>query len=216
MDSLELRRYRPALADFAVERGASHFCTLKPGFLGASRYDVERELRPLLGCFFVEFARHRRSLPTRAPIAIDDMPFLIGFPERRDGFGNPDPHFHCFIRLDEAADYDEVALFRGCARRYWGRDATAGAEALRAIAPQKGSWSKFGYLGMDEVPVEGPVNHRIIKDRRYRPSFDLQEITNPSGISDYITKQHEDLQPWTHGELLHAAKHPIASRTHAA
>lgn len=208
MNHEKLKRYRADLTEFAIESGVTHFCTLKPGLRGATRYDVEHELRPIVGALVKEFGRLRSSLPRRAPVGIEDLPFIIGFPERFDRFRNLDPHFHCLIRLDERATYDEVALFRGLARLRWGEDKSPEAGLQKAIYPARSSRFDFGYLAFEEVPVDAPHSKRIIKDRRFRPTFDLKEINNHAGIVSYITKQHHDLEFWSHLELLDRARYP--------
>lgn len=205
------REFGASIAEFALANEATHFCTLKPGIHGLSHFDSDRELRPVVGAFFRDYARVRNSIPWRREIAAGDLPFIIGVAERFDRFGNIDPHFHFMIALRE----DEDALLRGFARKRWGVDMTEGAEDLLAIAPPAGvAPAMRDFLFPEAVPLHTSPRSWLFQGSRYSPSFDLQPITStPKRVGMYMTKQANDPTIWNHLELFDSSKAPAKQHT---
>ncbi len=198
-----------ALADFAAENNATHFLTLKPGLHGLRSFDMDRELRPIIGAWLREFGRIRNNLPHRLKVRAEHLPFVVGVPERWNGSGNIDPHFHCMIALRDG----EEALLRGHARLRWGADMTAGADDLPAGMPAKGDPASVREFLVPQQVSSRPDHRRwLLKGERYSPSFDLQAMTSARDrVGIYMTKQISDPNIWTHPELLENA-HTLTKR----
>lgn len=188
------------IAEYAMENGCNHFLTLKPGLIGRSKIDEQRDCLNPISVVFREYARYRNALPRRAVLELSHFPFFVGAIEKRDRFGNLDPHLHCYIALEEG----EEPFLRGFLRDRFGRDATRDGEALDAFVYVPGcSEHSPRVFGPKRVNIEDKPTRRIILRSDAKPSFDLQALGDDvCGLGRYIMKKYDTLDVVTHGQML--------------
>ncbi|MDQ8027170.1 MAG: hypothetical protein REJ23_00470 [Brevundimonas sp.] len=189
-----------ALYDLAETNGVTHFGTLKLGLIGRSRIDVHRELLKPLAVVIREYGYDRSDLPNRSTLEAGHLPFLVGVAERFDRAGSLDPHLHYFIRLRP----NEEPRYRGFLRMRFGRDCTAGAGRMTALAHAPGTPAGMRqFLLAPEVSLLARATRPLIKRRDATPTFDLQPLSSDwRRAATYVVKQSLTPDIITHLELL--------------
>jgi hypothetical protein len=179
--------YAELLINQAEDRNATNWGVLKIGYLGRPGVCLQRDLIKPLGILMRAYAQDRHDLPKRRRPSLMDMPPLVGAVEPYDKAGNFDPHLNFFITLKP----DEEPRFRGFLRLRFGRDATKGADRLRATAYAPGTDRRWRHLDCEEqVPNLKLAPRPVLQRGMVEPSFDLQTLRSDwKRAAEYSVKQ---------------------------
>jgi hypothetical protein len=128
------------LADWATDCGASHTINLVPDIYVSTRFDPDKDFKPILRRLAKAIAHDVRSVPHRqmgTEGSLNQTVWMVGVVETATKTGMVYPHFHGVVALRPHED----RLLKGVLAHRWGKG--RGAPALRPVFKRPGSFPDF-------------------------------------------------------------------------